>query len=344
MTELRNMTLAEMQAWVQEQGQPKFRAAQLFDWIYKGITDFREMRNLPGVFLQELENSCRIDSLKMLREQKSALDGTRKYLFELADGNTIETVFMQYKYGNSICISSQAGCRMGCKFCASGLLGLKRNLTAGEMISQVLDVERETGEKISNLVIMGTGEPMDNYENLSRFLEIIHEPKGFNFGYRNITVSTCGLVPEIEKFGDAFPQVNLAISLHQASDEGRSNLMPINRRYPLKELVSCVRKHADKTGRRVTFEYTLIKGQTDREEDIEALADLLSGMLCHVNLIPLNAVRETGLSATSRKDAEKICEKLEKRGIPATVRRQLGADIDGACGQLRLDFSKKGVE
>ncbi|MBQ1490161.1 MAG: 23S rRNA (adenine(2503)-C(2))-methyltransferase RlmN [Eubacterium sp.] len=339
--QIRNLTPEELKQAVTELGQPAFRAKQLMDWIYKGKTSFREMHNLPEVLILALEDAYTLDPLTLMEEQVSKLDGTRKYLFGLEDGNAVESVFLRYKYGNSVCISSQAGCRMGCRFCASGINGLVRNLTAAEMLSQIMDIERITGEKVGHVVVMGTGEPFDNYENLARFLRLIHEPKGFGLSYRNITVSTCGLVNRIERFSEEFPQVNLAISLHAATDEERSRLMPVNRKYPLSELIEAARKTAEATGRRVTFEYALIHGENDTDEDAQKLAHLLHGMLCHVNLIPLNAVTETGFQSGGRQRAAAFSALLEQKGIPATVRRQMGADIDGACGQLRLKTEKR---
>ena len=255
-------------------------------------------------------------------------------MFELDDGNRIESVFMKYSYGNSVCISSQAGCAMGCSFCASGIGGLKRNLEAWEMAAQVLEIEKETGEKVNHIVVMGTGEPFSNYENLSRFLKLMHEPSGFGLSYRNITVSTCGLVPYILKFAEDFPQVTLAISLHAANNEKRSDIMKINNTNPIVEVMAAARKYSGITGRRVTFEYALIRGVNDSDEDALELAGLLKGTLSHVNLIPLNEVNETGLKSSA--NAKRFKDILEREGVAATVRRELGSDIDAACGQLRL--------
>lgn len=341
MTDLRNLTLEELQEYVVNMGEPKFRAKQVFEWIYKGVTDFWEMKNLPEVFKVKLAENAYIGEVKPLQIQKSRTDGTRKYLFELKDGNTIESVFMKYKYGNSICLSSQAGCRMGCRFCASTRNGLVRSLSAGEMISQLMAAEKDTGEKIGHIVIMGTGEPFDNYENLSKFLRIVNNPKGLNIGMRNITVSTCGIVPMIEKFAEDFNQVNLAISLHGPNDAIRGSMMPINNKYCIEELINACKAYTTKTGRRITFEYTLVNGVNDADKHAEELCRLLKNMLCHVNLIPLNKVNETGFDTVSRKAAYHFKEILEKNHIPVTVRRELGADIDAACGQLRLNNSKK---
>jgi 23S rRNA (adenine2503-C2)-methyltransferase len=333
---LTNMTLKELERFITEIGEQKFRARQIYKWINSGAESFEEMTDLSKGLRQKLEEVAVVRSLKLAKVQESATDYTKKFLFELEDGNTIETVFMKYKHGNSLCISSQAGCRMGCTFCASGIGGLKRNLTGGEMMEQVLSVSRSTGERISHIVVMGTGEPFDNYLNLTQFLELIHEPEGLHISYRNITVSTCGIVPMISRFAHDFPQVNLAVSLHAPEDALRSRTMPINRSYPLDQLVKACRDYGQKTGRRITFEYALVKGVNDSLSHADRLSDLLRGILCHVNLIPLNPVREAGMQGTDRETAERFRARLEKRGIPATIRRELGTDIAAACGQLRL--------
>lgn len=317
-------------------GEPPFRGKQIFSWLYRGAASPDEMTNLPKALREKLKERAQIALPDILQVQKSGQDGTRKYLFQLKDGNTIESVFMKYKYGNSVCISSQAGCRMGCRFCASAIGGLKRNLTPGEFAGQILAIRRDTGEGINHVVIMGTGEPFDNYENLLAFLSNIHRKEGMNMSLRNITVSTCGLIPGIRDFMRDMKQVNLAVSLHSADSAVRESMMPVSRRYPVEELLQVCREYAGETGRRITFEYALVRGRTDTREQIRLLADRLKGMLCHVNLIPLNEVKETEFSGTSRKRAAEIAEYLESRGIPATVRRELGADIQAACGQLRL--------
>lgn len=342
MINLRDLTLKEMEELIVSMGEPKFRAKQVFGWIYKGKTDFREMTNLPEVFRQKLKETAYIGAVEPLKIQKSKTDGTRKYLFRLEDGNLIESVFMKYKYGNSICVSSQAGCRMGCCFCASTRNGLDRNLTPGEILSQLMAAEADTGERIGHIVVMGTGEPFDNYDNLSRFIRIVNDPNGLNIGMRNITVSTCGLVPVIRRFGRDFPQVNLAISLHGTTDEIRGSMMPVNGKYPLEVLIPACRDYTETSGRRITFEYTMVNGVNDSDEDAHRLSKLLQGMLCHVNLIPLNRVAESGFDTVSRKRAEEFRHLLEREGVVATVRRELGADIDAACGQLRL--GKKDIE
>lgn len=334
--EILNLELKEIESILAEIDIPSFRGRQVFQWLGKGVTNFQEMSNIPIALRKRFGELFQITLPEIIDVQASKTDGTRKFLLEFPDGNRVETVFMVYKYGNSICLSSQAGCRMGCKFCASGVNGLSRNLTAGEIMSEILVVEKYLNDRINHIVIMGTGEPFDNYPNLSKFLRIVHEPKGRNLSFRNITVSTCGVIPGIEKFTEDFPQVNLAISLHAVENDLRSSMMPINQKYPLEKLIEAARRYAESTGRRVTFEYTMINGVNDGKKDAEKLATLLSGMLCHVNIIPLNKVEGSGFDTVSRKKAMEFAKLLEKLRIPATVRRELGADIQGACGQLRL--------
>ena len=333
---LKDMTLEEMANFFESLGEKKFRAKQVYQWLYRGVCSFEEMTDLSKELRQKLTETAEVGSLRLLQVQASQEDGTRKYLFGLADGNSVESVFMKYKYGNSICISSQAGCRMGCKFCASTIGGLCRNLTAGEMADQIISVEKNTGEKISNIVIMGTGEPFDNYENLSKFIYLVHHKAGLNIGMRSITVSTCGILPKIEVFAKEFPQVNLAISLHAPNDQIRDLTMPINKKYNMEQLLKACRDYVEETGRRITFEYALVSGVNDQAVHAEELAKRLKGMLCHVNLIPLNNVTESSFSGASRVQASQFQAQLEKLGIQATVRRELGSDIDAACGQLRL--------
>ena len=346
--ELLNLSLTELEEAAKALGEPKYRARQLFDWLYKGVTDFDDMKNIPARLREKFKENFEISSPVITKEQVSKEDGTRKFLLEYSDGIAIETVFMKYKYGNTLCVSSQAGCRMGCKFCASTVNGLSRNLTSGEMVAEILTVENRMREDLNNgsrsekdwrighVVGMGTGEPFDNYENVSKFINLIHDPNGLNISMRNITVSTCGLVPLIDRFGDDFPQVNLAISLHGTTDEIRSSMMPINNRYPIKELIEAAKTYTEKTNRRITFEYTMVNGVNDSDEDAIRLIKLLRGMLCHVNIIPLNNVEGSGFDTVSRKRAGEFAEILEKAGLPVTVRRELGRDIDAACGQLRL--------
>jgi 23S rRNA (adenine2503-C2)-methyltransferase len=337
MINLKDFEFKELENFIVELGEPKFRAKQIFSWLYKGVESLREMTNIPVSLIEKLEEAgAVVSTMKIEAVQESKLDGTRKYLFKLSDGNYIESVFMKYKYGNTICVSSQAGCRMGCKFCASTLEGLQRNLTPGEISEQLLAAQRNTGENINHIVLMGTGEPFDNYENISKFLRIINDKNGKNLSLRNITVSTCGIVPKIKQFAEDFPQVNLAISLHAPNDQIRQSMMPISKRYSISELLGACKYYIDKTSRRITFEYTLVKGVNDSLENARELCSQLRGMLCHVNLIPLNKVAETGLDTTGKKFVDDFKNYLEKNGIQVTVRRELGDDIDGACGQLRL--------
>ena len=338
---LLNLTSEELRVEMSRIGLEKYRADQVFKWVSKGVTDLTAMGGVPAKVRTAFEENGIYAALpKVIRSQTSAHDGPVNCLMEMEDGVRVETVFMKYKYGNSVCISSQAGCRMGCVFCASGMKGLERSLSAGEMYGQILAIENETNEKISHIVVMGIGEPMDNYESLSAFLNIINDPKGKNLSMRNITVSTSGLIPKIDRFGTDFPQVNLAISLHAVTDEERSSLMPVNKAYPLKDLLEAVKRYTDKTHRRVTFEYTLIRGVNDDDAHLTKLAALLKGMLCHVNLIPLNKVKGKEYEPGHERTAHEFRDELERHGIPATVRRELGSDIDAACGQLRLSSEK----
>ncbi len=337
-TDIKSMTLEELGDFLELLGEKKYRAAQIFGWLYKGIYDFSEMTNQSISLREKLEQEAYIEKLAIEKFQVSQKDGTRKYLFGLRSGNAIESVFMKYKYGNTVCVSSQAGCRMNCAFCASAARGFAHDLTASEMVDQIIAIEKETGEKISNIVVMGTGEPFDNYETLCRFIELVHAEEGLNIGLRSITVSTCGIIPKMEEFAEDFPQVNLAVSLHAPNDKIRDTLIPMNKKYPIKPLLETCRKHTEKTGRRITFEYALIKGINDKESHARELAERLAGMLCHVNLIPLNTVSELPFEGADRKAAEHFLALLEAKGIQATIRRELGSDIDGACGQLRLSL------
>mgnify|MGYP002408853243 CR=1 FL=1 len=334
-TNLKDMSLKELEGYMKSTGEKTFRAKQVFQWMYRGVSGFDEMTDLSKPMRDKLEQEATISCLSLDTVQKSE-DGTRKYLFRTRDGNHIESVFMKYKYGNSICVSSQAGCAMGCKFCASGVDGLARDLTAGEIADQVIQAENETGEKISHIVVMGTGEPFNNYDALIKFIDMMHAEEGLGIGLRNITVSTCGIIPVMEKFTEEYPQVNLAISLHAPNDRIRKEIMPVAESFGMDELLTACREHVKKTGRRVTFEYALIRGLNDSDRNISELAGRLRGMICHVNLIPLNSVKESGLRGSTRKRAMDIAEYLDGRGIPCTVRRELGSDIDAACGQLRL--------
>lgn len=346
--QLLGMTIEEMKLFAAELGEKPFRGGQIFAWLHRGVTDFEEMTNLSKALREKLTAGLEagdfsIGGCRVADVQEDRKDGTRKFLFEMETSDFVEGVFMKYGYGNSLCVSSQVGCRMGCRFCASALGGFVRNLSAGEMLGQVLAAENHVRDErtdedpsINHIVVMGMGEPFDNYDNLACFLRLLHDEKGRNMSYRNMTVSTSGIVPVIERFGEDFPQVNLAISLHRLTDEGRSRIMPVNRKYPLDMLLEAAERYADKTRRRITFEYALISGENDSDEDVNLMIKRLGGMLCHVNLIPLNKVDETGFSGSSRRRAAEIAARLDRAGIPATVRRELGGEIDGACGQLRL--------
>ncbi len=334
--DIKSLTMSEIEKLLLDLGEKSFRAKQIFRWIYKGVNSIEEMTDLSKELRNKLAEHAVWNALKLVEVQKSALDGTQKYLFDLGDGNSIESVFMKYRYGNSICISSQAGCRMGCSFCASGINGLQRNLTPGEMADQILFIERDTGERINHIVVMGTGEPFDNYDNLIQFIQNVHQKDGLHISLRNITVSTCGMIPKMIQFQKDLPQVNLAVSLHAPNDMLRNQLMPINKKYPMEDLLGACRDYVRETGRRITFEYALIQGWNDEPAHGRELANRLKGMNCHVNLIPLNQVDESELSGTERKKAERFRELLEKQGIQVTIRRELGSDIDAACGQLRL--------
>ena len=316
-------------------GDKAFRAKQIFGWLAKGVESFEEMTNVPAKLLDALVEDYYIGQPRVVTDQLSKQDGTRKCLYEFADGARVESVFMKYSYGNSICISSQVGCRMGCTFCASTLNGLERNLTAGEMLGEVLKMRNITGEDIGHIVIMGMGEPLDNYDELAKFLRLIHDEKGYNLGYRNITISTCGLIPMMERFAEDFPQVNLAVSLHAPNGDIRKRTMPIAKKYEYEDLLKACKEYTVKTGRRITFEYSVIAGVNDSEENAGELATRLKGWLTHVNLIPLNEVEEREYSTAKRSNIIRMKEILEDNGVAVTIRRTLGADIDAACGQLR---------
>jgi 23S rRNA (adenine2503-C2)-methyltransferase len=335
-TNLKNMTLKEMEIYFETLGEKKFRARQVYSWLYRGIYSFEDMTDLSKELRAKLEEFAFIEALSIEDLQISPKDGTRKYLFGLSDGFAVESVFLKYRYGNSVCLSSQAGCRMGCLFCASAIGGLSRSLTASEMVDQILAIEKDVAERVSHIVVMGTGEPFDNYENLLRFLELVRSEEGLNISARSITVSTCGLVPKIHELAKDMPQVNLAISLHASNDAIRDTLMPINKKYPMDQLLDAAKAHIARTNRRITFEYALIKGINDSDKQAKELAGKLRGMLCHVNLIPLNEVSETVYKGSPRDKVEEFKKILEAAGIQTTLRRGLGEDIDAACGQLRL--------
>ncbi len=334
--DLRSFTKPELEDLVRELGEPAYRAGQLYEWIHrKRAYTYDEMTNVPRRLKERLAAAVSFDPPVIRERQVSAADGTRKYLFRLGDGNYVESVFMPYHHGNSVCVSTQVGCRMGCSFCASTLLGLTRNLTAGEMLLQVYAIERDTGSRVSNIVMMGTGEPLDNYDSSVRFIRMISGPDGLNISERNITLSTCGLVPGIRRLKDEHLMINLALSLHAPTDSLRRTLMPVARKYALAEIMDALRDYYSAGRRRLTFEYSLIRGVNDGAEEAEELASLLRGYNALVNLIPVNPVTETGFREPTSAGASAFKKKLENHGIHVTIRREMGRDIDGACGQLR---------
>ena len=342
--DIKSMTLEELTKELAALGEKPFRAKQIYDWLHvKMATDFEQMSSLSRDLRARLSQCCSITALKTVGERISAADGTRKYLFGLEDGNVIESVWMQYHHGNSVCISSQVGCRMGCRFCASTLDGLERNLRPSEMLDQIYRIQSITGERVSNVVVMGSGEPMDNYDNVVRFLRLISHEKGLNISHRNLTVSTCGIVPGILQFAEEGLQVTLALSLHAPNDEVRKTLMPIANRYHLEDVLKACRVYFEKTGRRLTFEYSLVKGVNDNLKEAAALTGLLKDQHGHVNLIPVNPIKERDYVQSDRKAVEAFKKYLENHGINATVRREMGRDIGGACGQLRKSYMEGGV-
>ncbi len=330
-----DLDLKQLEELVVSMGEKKFRAKQIFGWLSKGIESFEAMANVPSRLQRSLDESCYIGMPTAALAQRSAADGTIKALYEFQDGALVESVFMKYSYGNSICISSQVGCRMGCTFCASTMDGLKRNLTSGEMLGEVLRMRNLTGEDINHVVIMGMGEPFDNYDNVAGFLRLINSPDGYNLSMRNITVSTCGIIPMIDRFAEDFPQVNLAVSLHAPNSEMRRNVMPVAKAYAYDDLLDACRRYTEKTHRRISFEYSLINGVNDSPENAGELASRLKGWLTHVNLIPLNEVDGRDYKTAEGNSVVRFKQILEKKGVTVTVRRTLGSDIDAACGQLR---------
>ena len=334
-----SMTLPELENYVREIGEKPFRAKQLYRWMHVQLAaSVEEMTNLPKAFRERLASEGGLRSVEPVEVLTSKLDGTRKYLFRLQDGNVIESVLMPYHHGNSVCISSQVGCRMGCVFCASTIGGRVRDLTASEMLGQVYGITRQSGQRVDSVVIMGSGEPLDNYENLVRFIRLITDENGLNLSRRSITVSTCGLVPQMRRFADEDLGVTLALSLHASSQEKREKLMPIARRYALPDVMDACRYYFERTGRRLTFEYSLVAGVNDTQEDAAQLAGLLGGMNAHVNLIPVNPVRERSFVSPDRGKVEAFQHRLERYQINVTIRREMGRDINGACGQLRRSY------
>ena len=336
--DIKSMTLAELQDAFAALGEPKFRAKQVFAWLHRGAVSFEAMTNLSKPLRETLDSLYLINRPTVARKQISRLDGTIKYLWRLRDGNCVESVVMQYHHGNTVCISSEVGCPMGCKFCASTIGGLVRRLEPSELLDQVLFSQLDSGLPISNIVLMGIGEPLDNFDNVMRFLELVNSPDGMNIGMRHISLSTCGLVDKIEQLAERDLQLTLSVSLHSPDDESRSKIMPVNRRWPVDTLLSACRDYFAKTGRRISFEYTMIDGVSDSPEQAQLLAKKLAGMGAHVNMIPLNNVTESGLHTSSRQAIRRFQTILEENGVTATLRRTLGSDIDASCGQLRRKY------
>ena len=341
MNHLKSMTIAEIGTVLKELGQPAFRAKQVFSWLHKGVRSFGEMSNLPKALRDTLAEKYPLYIPKVVRKQESQKDGTIKYLWELSDGNCVETVLMRYHYGNTVCISTEVGCRMGCAFCASTIGGLVRKLEPHEILDQVLFTQVESGLPVSHIVLMGIGEPLDHFDNVMRFLELVNCPEGMNISMRHISLSTCGLVPMIDRLAEKKLQISLAISLHGPNNETRNKIMPVNKAYPIDELLAACRRYYAATSRRIHFEYAMIDGVNDREQDAKELIRLLKGLQAHVNMIPLNHVEESPLKPSSRQAVQRFQKLLEDAGIPATVRRTLGGDIDASCGQLRRKYNKE---
>lgn len=341
---LKDFTLKELEEILARFGEPKFRAGQIFKWLYEGAESFGDMTNIPKKLRDKLDNEYSPSNLKIEQKFVSHIDETRRYLLQLDDGNFVECVLMKYHHGYTICVSTQVGCAMGCAFCASTRGGKVRNLTSGEIIGQIMTVQKDLGERISNIVLMGMGEPLDNFDNVMTFLENVNNPLGLNIGHRHISLSTCGLCGRIKELADKKLQITLSVSLHAPNDEKRSAIMPINKKYNIEELMSACRYYIEKTNRRISFEYTLIRGVNDTPGEARELLGLISGMLCHVNLIPVNKVAETGFSASNREAVDKFRDILEKGGVTATIRREMGADISAACGQLRAQAGENKAE
>ena len=339
--DIKSLDLNELTDVLTGMGEKAFRAKQMYEWMHvKLAEDFSAMTNVSKPLQEKCREIFLYTALQVVRVQESKLDGTKKFLFGLSDGNLIESVWMKYKHGNSVCVSSQVGCRMGCRFCASTIDGLERSLTPSEMLDQIYTIQRLTGERVSNVVIMGSGEPMDNYDNVLKFVRLLTDEHGLNISQRNVTVSTCGIVPKMMELAEEDLQITLAISLHASSDEKRKKLMPIANKYSMKELMDACRYYFDKTGRRLTFEYSLVGGVNDTDEDAKELSVLLSGLNCHVNLIPVNPIKERDFVESKAHRIQEFKNKLEKKQINVTIRREMGRDIDGACGQLRRSHMK----
>ncbi len=334
--DIKSLNLQELTEELAALGEKTFRAKQMYEWMHvKLARSFEEMTNLPKAFREQCTGRYSYTALEMLRMQESKLDGTRKFLFGLADGNMVESVWMRYKHGNSVCISSQVGCRMGCRFCASTIDGLERSLTPSEMLDQIYAITRITGERVSNVVVMGIGEPMDNYDNLLCFIRLLTDENGLHISQRNVTVSTCGIVPRMRQLAEEKLQITLALSLHATTDEKRRRLMPIANQYSIEELMDTCKYYFELTGRRITFEYSLVGGVNDTDEDAKELIALAAPLCCHVNLIPVNPIKERDFVQSETARIQAFKNKLERNKINVTIRREMGRDIDGACGQLR---------
>ena len=341
MTDIKSMTPEELTAWLKELGEPAFRAKQIFSWLYRGVRSFDEMTDLSKALREKLAGAALLAPPTVARKQVSAQDGTVKYLWELSDGNCVESVLMRYQHGNTVCISCQVGCRMGCAFCASTIAGKVRDLTPAEMLDQVLFTQLDSGAQISNIVLMGIGEPLDNFDTVLRFLELVNHPDGLNIGMRHISLSTCGLAEQIDKLAGYRLQLTLSVSLHAPDDETRSRLMPVNRAYGVERLLDSCRRYFETTGRRISYEYAMIDGVNDADWQADLLARRLRGMPAHVNLIGLNEVEESPLKPSRRMAA--FQRRLEEHGVTVTVRRKLGGDIDASCGQLRRRAMREGT-
>ena len=334
--DIKSLNYNELEEFIIARGEKKFRAKQLYEWLHvHHVASYEEMTNIPKKLVEMLEDECVLVSHKQVRMQESKIDGTRKYLFALADGNMVESVWMKYEHGNSVCVSSQVGCRMGCRFCASTIDGLVRNLTPSEILDQIYRIESDTKERVSNVVVMGTGEPMDNYDNIVKFIRMLSDEHGLNISQRNITVSTCGIVEKIKQLADEELAITLAISLHAYNQEKRREIMHVANKYDLSEVMDACRYYFEKTGRRITFEYSMIAGVNDTKEDAKGLGDLLKGMNCHINLIPVNPIAERDYKSPDKNKAFAFQKMIEKYVKFVTIRREMGRDIDGACGQLR---------
>lgn len=340
--DLKSMSLEELQMFMGSIGEAKFRAKQIFEWLHKKQAgDFEEMTNISKNLREKLSNEAKISYVKILEKHVSKQDNTTKYLFALENDNIIESVLMRYNYGNAVCISTQVGCRMGCTFCASTLDGVERNLTAGEMLSQIYEIQKDTGERVSSVVLMGSGEPLDNYDNVLKFIRLLNDKDGLNIGQRHITLSTCGLIEKMYNLADEGLQITLAVSLHAPNDEIRNKIMPISKKNNMERLLEACKYYSDTTKRRITFEYAMINGVNDSIDCARELSEKLRNMLCHVNLIPVNDVKERNYKKSSGETVEKFAEFLNSKGIETTVRRKLGSDINAACGQLRKGYIER---